>query len=363
MTSSEEEKGYNDDGQKVKDFLQAVKVKGETSSKLVIPWQEKVARGCGFKWPSVFWILVGLLVFLIQYLLVTIFHSTTKGLAAFGIYSAIISYAGILSIFNARRLECLLPSIVGFVQLPSDQCRSWYILELRRIFSFKRNLFMFVILGIPLVVTLLYLTNNFQLKQPWFGNSVSNVYAAFAWAIWCFVIVHHPGFVCDVVLLISRISDLPVKPTIYQYPYVSMKAIAQLMLFISTNYMMVISLILLGIWLSPVPFTWLALIWIVLGGIIVLSIFILPQFKLHKSMIREKNKMIQDFAKHIEQATIRTIQDPSEDNIKHFEKLYAVQARLNAMSEWPFDSKALITLLTTVVIPIGLVLFDIVVLR
>ena len=64
---------------------------------LIKIWQEKLPSLLGFKnKPWLFWVLFAQLIFLTQYLIVSLGGGTKRGLLAFGIYCCIISYAGIL---------------------------------------------------------------------------------------------------------------------------------------------------------------------------------------------------------------------------------------------------------------------------
>ena len=74
-------------------------------------------------------------------------HGTHYGLAAFGIYCFIISYAGFLPSINLYRLENLLYAMNSFIKLPKETIRTWYSSELENLFKLRRDFVIFSFLG------------------------------------------------------------------------------------------------------------------------------------------------------------------------------------------------------------------------
>lgn len=252
-----------------------------------MPWQEKIPRILKIN-VIIFWLFVGIFIFFLQNLLIFIGHGTHYGLAAFGIYCFIISYAGFLPSINLYRLENLLYAMNSFIKLPKETIRTWYSSELENLFKLKRDFVIFSFLGPPLVLSLIHVTKFFQFQKPWFGTQASNTSGIIAFVIWCFLVSHHVLFVYGVVSLINKISKLPGNHLNFQNPDMSIREIGKFLRFVSVNLMIAITLIYLGVWLSPIPMSFITLAWISGSGIFVLGVFLIPQIKIHQIMVIEK---------------------------------------------------------------------------
>ena len=94
-------------------------------------------------------------------------------------------------------------------------------------------------------------------------------------------------------------------------------------------------------------------------GLFVIGYFIFPQIKIHDLMSKYKYKRIREFSKHLDSALEEVMNQPSRAKLEHVRELFEVQKELNGMSEWPFDTKFLLTLISVIIIPILIVLIQV----
>ena len=75
-------------------------------------------------------------------------------------------------------------------------------------------------------------------------------------------------------------------------------------------------------------------------------------------MSEVKHDKIRQFSANLEKTFHEVITDPSSENVERLRELMEIQQHLNKMSEWPFDSSAVITLLSAIIIPIIVMLIQ-----
>jgi len=261
-------------------------------------------------------------------------------------------YGGYLAVLNSRRIASLLPALHRFVQLDKDSLAKWFVKELRKMFSLKRDIVAFACVGLPMIVSLRIITDDFQKELPWFGTTPANWFALAAFAVWCFVVLHHVSFIVQVILLIRKLARLPVRISLHQHPQDSILAVGRLLFFISMSLSVGAALVYVGVWLSPIPVTWITLGWAMVLGILLMSVFVLPQYKIHLLMAKIKHDRLRDFGILVEKALNQVAEDPTDVNIERLSKLYSIREQLGQLSEWACDLRGLLTLLTTVAIPL-----------
>lgn len=327
---------------------------------LIQPWQERLPNIFRFqKNPWLFWILVGGIIFLIQFMILTISGGTKRSLLVFGIYCAVMSYATILQIYISKKLKNLFPYLAISIQLQKEEFENWYKEKLRKMFSLRTELIIFITLGIPATITLFFVTDNFNYTEAWFDNHLAEIYAYIAFLIFCFLVCPHGNLILRIIQFARDFSKLPIKSSYYQLPMISMRSIGKLFFFISFNHAFGLGVIYLGVFVAPIQINWMMLIWMCFAGTALLMIFVLPQFSIHGIMIKAKYDKIRSFSIYLENAMNDVIKDPTSEDIERFEKFSSIAERLEAISEWPFDTRAVLTIFTTILIPIVYVIIDI----
>ena len=164
-------------------------------------------------------------------------------------------------------------------------------------------------------------------------------------------------------VLVHNISKLPLKISIYQHPTTSVKAIGHMFLRFSFCVIVAYSLWVFALLCSPLnkyltdP---VILFWVVPFGLVVLLYFIIPQYKIHEIMIKEKHKKIRKFSTHLDEAMELVTNDPTTKNINRLRELFEIQQQLNGMEDWPFNMKSIIFLLSAIFIPLLAIVINII---
>ena len=319
----------------------------------LLTWPEQISKIFPVRHPLIFWIILPEVLFLGQYIIVKACGSSAHGMLAFAIYLGILGYLALLIPFCAKQLLGLMPALSTFIEADKLAVQDWFLSRLKRLYSFRSDAVAFAILGPFLTASLLYVTNFFRYEKPWFGNRISDLYALVAFLLFSLLGAHHIRFIISVIAIMKQISRLPIKVTIYQHPVNSVRAVGRVMFVVAMNGAVALALCYLGVFVSPAPLGWIIVFWMVAAGLLLLALFILPQYEIHKIMTDVKNTKMLAFSPHVEAATAKAIEEPTNENIERFEKMFLVQDRLtNCMHEWPFDGNAMFALLSAVIIPV-----------
>jgi len=143
-----------------------------------------------------------------------------------------------------------------------------------------------------------------------------------------------------------------IKISIYQHPVTSVKAVGSLLnrisLYMIAIYLLAISVIYFEPALCKKHMIGLA----ILFGVIVVSFFIFPQYKIHKIMAKVKHMKLRKFSAYLEESLEAVTKEPSRRNVQKVRELFEIQHSLNGMSEWPFDTKLLLIIITSIAIPL-----------
>lgn len=104
--------------------------------------------------------------------------------------------------------------------------------------------------------------------------------------------------------------------------------------------------------LSPFAKSITGLIWSSITGVTILLGFVMPQMGIHRLMVKSKLEKMRIVSSHIEKAMNKALGEPTAENLAQLKDLYKIQKRVNDMSEWPFNWKALWQLMTAVFVPL-----------
>lgn len=324
---------------------------------MIIIWQEKVAQFFGFKkfyW--LFWILLGVLIFTFQFILIHVTDGTTNGLSAFGIYCFIISYSAILSIAIAKIFDQVLNKLKDYTNNANTKQINNSTIE--KIFSIRRDLKFFSTIGVGYFVTLLLITKFFSNQVPWFGNIYTNIVATIAWLFWCFITVPQISMIWEIMLFSSKLKILNLSSEFFSHPINGINDLGRLFFIVSLNQSGILGLIYLGIYVSPVPIGWPAIFWMGIGGVCVFLSFLIPQINLHKYLLREKNNKIRVVSQKVELIFHDLDKSETLEHLPFLDHLYSIQSKLENLQEWSFDLKALLSIISLLILPILLIILN-----
>jgi hypothetical protein len=104
--------------------------------------------------------------------------------------------------------------------------------------------------------------------------------------------------------------------------------------------------------------SYIVIVWLVLAACLVLVFFIAPQIGLHLAMAREKRDKRHALSAHLSAMLDDVISDPDPDRADGVGKFINLDSYLHGMPEWPFDAKALVSVVSAVVLPLVLALLQ-----
>jgi hypothetical protein len=93
-------------------------------------------------------------------------------------------------------------------------------------------------------------------------------------------------------------------------------------------------------------------------GIIFMLYFIIPQWNVHKTLLKLKQKRLRKLVKQVDSTFDKVAQNPTRDNIQQLRSLFEVQQVVNGKSPWSFGITELLVLLGSVIVPLLILIID-----
>jgi hypothetical protein len=93
-------------------------------------------------------------------------------------------------------------------------------------------------------------------------------------------------------------------------------------------------------------------------GIIFMLYFIIPQWNVHKTLLKLKQKRLMKLIKQVDSTFDKVAQNPTRVNIQQLRSLFEVQQVVNGKSPWSFGISELLVLLGSVIVPLLILIID-----
>ena len=93
-------------------------------------------------------------------------------------------------------------------------------------------------------------------------------------------------------------------------------------------------------------------------GIFFMLYFIIPQWNVHKTLIKLKQKRLRKLVKQVDSTFDKVAQNPTRENIQQLRSLFEVQQVVNGKSPWSFGITELLVLLGSVIVPLIILIID-----
>ncbi len=94
-----------------------------------------------------------------------------------------------------------------------------------------------------------------------------------------------------------------------------------------------------------------------LFSLVIVAMFVVPQYNLHKLMVKEKNKKLRGLGQKLDQALKAADQNASYENVRLANSILQLRKELAESSEWPCEFKSLAMILGSVLIPVLMAVF------
>lgn len=325
---------------------------------IVIPHQEKLVSKIPFPYP-ITWLIIGGLVFFVHFLTLQFYEESMKLLEVSIILSILICFEGGVIIWASKELAKFYTVLSNVVDLSKEDIIKWYNEQLKNVFNNKRAFIVGLIIASGILLTV-----NLNPSWPsWFISSNAKISFNFLLLVVAYLMGAGLYVMIMTAVLVDSISKLPLRISIYQHPTTSIKALGYLLLKFSFCGVIVYSLWISAILYSPLAKNFnnpIILLWIITLGIIILSYFIIPQYKIHKIMVNEKHEKLRKLSSHSDEAIEPVTKGPTAKNTDRLRGLLEIQQHLNGIEDWPFNMKSIISLLSAVIIPILAVIINII---
>lgn len=228
--------------------------------------------------------------------------------------------------------------------------QEWVIREIDVIYNGRTTYLIFVLIAIGLFSTVVFVIGN-----PLSQFSSIPFYVTFAF----FSLI--AGFGGSTVFLIGHFlvqyGNQRLSVSIFQYPYSPFRFIGQLQLkfawITAIGYFFAASMTVLYWGIQPST-----IFWLFVGIAFVIGFFIYPQLGFHKHLRNLKREAIRDISDKIQRLFEKSIKEPQTENIKGLKEMHEFADLVSKLPEWPFDVKALISVMATVIIPVVIMLLQ-----
>lgn len=161
---------------------------------------------------------------------------------------------------------------------------------------------------------------------------------------WCLI---------GIVRLTWNLSDKKaIKIHVFPHPVVSIKSVGTFLGKIAFMSSAMFGLVMCGLYIARPDSTTFTLA--AMFSIPTVLIFLLPQYNLHKLMLKIKYDKISPLGDAFEKALNKARTDPTKENIERAHAILQLQHSMTMGSEWPFDLQTLINVIGSIAIPLAL---------
>lgn len=332
-------------------FLKLRTKKRQEGEDLIAPFHGKIVSWMPSHY-GISWVILGQFLFLCIFVTVLATRGSREFLLSPALFSLVFSVEGLAIVWVSKVMEKFSHSLYNFVDLEKQEVHDWYVKQLDKIFDTKSM----IILGSSICVlgtsSVAYVTQWYKRTDIWFGNAPCEIAFTVLMVFVSFFLGAGLSVLFRSAVFVARISDLPIKISIYQHPQTSVKALGSMFFKLSLAAAGIYALYIVAILVSPFQLSVVAFIWMIGMGLVLIGYFIIPQYQVHDLMAMVKHQRIRDFAENLEKAFHDAIEQPTSENVARLKELIELQEHLNAMSEWPFSIQALWGLISAILIPI-----------
>lgn len=319
----------------------------------IVTHQERIVSRIPLPYPLA-WLILGELVFLIHFLTVQFYEASTRLILGSITLSILIFLQGSVIVWASRQLENFYTVFSCFVCLSKEDRMKWYNEQMQSVFNNKISFFSGLTVGLGILLTV-----NLNPSWPsWFTSPITKISFNFLLAIAAYLMGAAFYVAIMTGVFIINISKLPLKISIYQHPNTSVTAIGYMFVKFAFATVIVYSLWVVAMLCSPLVKTLadsIILFWVLFYGLFTLLYFIIPQYKVHDLMAKEKHEKIRKFSSRLDDAMEMVTENPTAKNIVRLRQLLEIQHQLNEMQHWPFDMRSFLYVLSAVIIPLVVV--------
>ncbi len=318
-------------------------------------WQMKVHQYLSelLPFPSPFplpWLIIAAPIFVIGYMITSI---RKEGLyaAEFGLIAALGNAVVYFEMLVDEVADHFPHLVMGKREEVEKLLREWY----KQTFWSLKDMIAGALMGVLLVVVW------------WFDPPVPLVLASTPGKVYIYVASFLVGFLGGSMLwAMFRIATLmlwlgkkvEIRPSVFDSSTSPLRAVSAVLWKVSFTAIAIYVSIILWLILCANRRGVLTMSVAITFGIIFILYFIIPQWNIHKTLLKLKRDRLNKLVKQVDSAFDQVAQNPTRENIQQLRSLFEVQQVVNGKSPWSFGITELLVLLGSVIVPLLILIID-----
>ncbi|MBI2202517.1 MAG: hypothetical protein HYU41_01495 [Candidatus Rokubacteria bacterium] len=234
-------------------------------------------------------------------------------------------------VYSRRLLADWLACLVDFVEFRDEDGSGWFAHQVQKLFVSRINILLGILVGC-LILAFEYQDGAFRQQSAWalgvvlFASLLMTVLAGIA------LVVMVRG-----AMLISRVGTLPIYVTASPYGVLRTGTmLAEAFSAATVVYLIALCTMVLRTWNQP---TLPILTWAISVAVLYVAMFILPQWTIHKRMVRFKRERLRKIERSLKEHSDAFDAAPTKAESEIVEALRKRRDEVESLPEWPFNWK------------------------
>jgi hypothetical protein len=265
------------------------------------------------------------------------------------------SYAcsAIIVEFSNREMQRFYPRLLTFVTEPQDKIKTWYTKSLYSAFMGRGALacgLVFAVVGGISIYDMVKQLSSGMPEITWYREITS--------VLGFFFVGTGMWTIFSIIRITSQLSGFKINAKLLAMGNGSVMALGNLLLRISLAITFVYCLVLIADILAGIITSYIIIAWNGIAVLTILMFFVIPQYKIHKIMAREKQQRLQSFTVYLENSMNESLNNPSVEKMQNLKALFELKKHLSDMHEWTFSSGTISQLISVLIIPLLLLFLE-----
>lgn len=266
------------------------------------------------------------------------------------------TFAGTMIIieYANRQMQDFFPRLTTFVDAPQAEIRTWYRERLHDAFASRKALTCGIIFAFIGAITTheLLAAKSAGVPEVLMYRTVTTALGFFfqglgLWALY------------SIITLANQLANFKINVQLFAVGNDSVMALGNVFLRMSFAITIVYCLFILSDLVGGLLNSGIIIFWNIVAAFAILCFFIMPQYRIHKLMVKEKHQRLKAFSSYLEKMVNESLHDPTREKLDHLKGLFELKDHLSKMHEWSFRTNAISQLITVLLIPLLLALFEV----
>ena len=284
-------------------------------------WQTKVQVWARIPFPLP-WMLIAIVLFLIGYIVVTVFDDNLNTIVLLAVESSLIAAIANSVILFEMLLDDVADAFPILLDEEEEKINEWLSNWYKNIFWSNSNVLMGIILGI-----LCILCGAQDFARP-FETIVGRVYAY----VILFLVAFLGGSMFWTMLGIARLTislgkDVKIKLSIFNSKSSALRAASSVLWKVSITASLVYILALSIYYFGLIECHTKILVIVIIFGIFIILYFIIPQINIHKTLLTIKRSKAEALVKQIDLTFNNVAAKPNPQNINQLRELFVTSQK------------------------------------